>query len=124
MREILFRGKSKDNGKWVYGDFCKPCNIVWVDDNISAVCDVYIQEETLGQYTGLKDKNGTKIFEGDIVKTSILHDIGCYPYSTEGVVEVKYIEGCFYPLYDYERGKIEVIGNIHDNPELLEETND
>ena len=77
MREILFRGKRVLNGQWVKGDFCGPCNIVFTDvgydeclkcNDVPIVYDCEVLPETVGQYTGMVDRNGTKIFEHDIMK--------------------------------------------------------
>ena len=119
MREILFRGKRTDNGEWIYG---LPHYIL--DDEIEFICvtgKIYpncfkVIPETVGQFTGLVDKNGVRIFEGDIVKY----------YSS--VYEISYIKkytrfagrdgSCIFAGIPLEN--TEVIGNIHDNPELLE----
>ena len=128
MREILFRGKLTDDSKWVYG--CLLDKIYGavpaimseqsVDDafNLEFEYD-HVQEKTVGQYTGMKDKNGKRIFEGDILKFS---DCGIYPVWWDA--DFFTFGSCWFsdfdPLYKYDRNKIEVIGNIHDNPELLE----
>jgi len=172
MREILFRGKPKKQGQYIFfssiwQDFCgdgfvygslivdkDKCFIV-----VTALCRqnsainngtttmIEVIPETVGQYTGLTDKNGKKIFEGDIVKTQSFFD---RPYSKTrkskqfiGVVEyciytfngnaryskqsykaewrLKFIEdfGKYGHYYWSEFWDGEVIGNIHDNPELL-----
>lgn len=155
MREIIFRGKRTDNGGWVYG-------YLYITQNgkyeISNYCKYYNYErdtyivipETVGQYTGLKDKNGKKIFEGDIFKfddevwesyeTSCGTEYNSYDGENYGVVGynedlasydfVKYkynesqVEADLHENHDIEFAyfidELEVIGNIHDNPELLE----
>lgn len=123
-REILFRGKQSDNGEWVYGDLMtkyphhKGLTIV---ENGCIYHEV--DPETVGQYTNLKDKNGVKIFEGDILG---FHDIG-----ERGVVEVEFDDGAFRVddwgekvvldddiIQSFNTVRIE--GNKWDNPELLE----
>lgn len=147
VRETLFRGKTDKNDNWVYGslnytDHQFP-EIMYCDKNWN-VCFTLIKPETIGEFTGLTDKNGTKIFEGDIVLTQ---EYSTRPFAKNakrkrlvGVVEYyeqkhygenviynngyrvkiknqgKYICGAWSDFYDCE-----VIGNIYDNPELLEE---
>lgn len=124
MREILFRGKMVDNGDWWFFSWITP---IYRD----------ITLETIGQYIGMTDKNGKKIFEGDIVKWSHTflgkdrpYHIGRVAYKkAQFVVENKDVFtqcgtcsepfGCACRMDDTNRD-FEVIGNIHDNPELLE----
>lgn len=140
MREILFRGKHIRSGEWAYGSFVHrtlfygdPCDEYYILKIGEFDCDYYIADkvtpDTIGQYTGMTDKNGTKIFEGDIVRYETYE-----PYhnrSSVGVETVKFISGQFSPrphcqtceddYYTEEYRNFEVIGNIHDNPELLEQ---
>lgn len=166
MREILFRGKRIDNGEWVYG-------VAFPHDNAGAVTMFFqhpldgslegreVDPSTVGQFTGLTDKNGKKIFEGDIVryyhhKKSLVPVTDIKPeedhygkdeesglplaYRTTKIIRYKgYVE--LHPIWgmtinlknrckwwrnlNYEddsitADRLEVIGNIHDNPELLE----
>ena len=135
MREYLFRGNKTSNGEWVYGDlWCtlyggrrvfivSPINI----QDIMGVNEVNL--ETIGQYTGMLDKNGTKIFEGDIIDFFGRSDGDGY-----GVVKYDAYETEFGFEYDniyrslgknFYPENIEVVGNIYDNPELLgDEEND
>ena len=133
MREILFRGKRLDNGEWVQGDLNQWIDAVYISaDNAYSYSKTnwLVDAATIGQYTGLTDINCKKIFEGDIVAARITSPSGGYT----GVWEVDYYTkyGYFYLkkeknnlLFDgnwsYGVTKLEVIGNIHDNPELQED---
>ena len=125
MREVLFRGKRTDNGKWVKGYLY----ITHIGSHEIGSYDAEINierltfdviPETVGQYTGLTDKNGKRIFEGDIVSLvkhdSLIYKVVYVPCRYE-LVNSKGVN-CFV-LDIYKSENIEVIGNIHDNPELL-----
>lgn len=129
MREYLFRGKRKDNEEWVHGDlWCNPYGkrvvcIVSPINNQGTTGGNEVDAETVGQYTGMVDKNGTKIFEGDIVDFPDRCDDDGY-----GVVKYDTNETEFAIVYDsiykglgrhYYSRDVEVIGNIYDNRELL-----
>lgn len=138
MREILFRGKTK-NGQWVYGCYYKQkqfygekvesdCIIV-TDDILSNDLGLDYEEvisETIGQFTGLTDKHGTKIFEGDIVKENDIFHNGELQIKGNAW-QVVFADGLFFgnykdiSVYLQSLDGMEVIGNIHDNPELLEQ---
>ena len=132
MREILFRGKWKNSGEWVYGNLFNPDKAdtptqICIGTYIVRTC-YEVDPETVGQYTGLTDKNGRKIFEGDIIKCKV-HDMDGYRVR-RGVVEyhdVGFIMN-LEPNSWYDQKNIpfdcEIIGNIYDNPELLKGGND
>lgn len=148
MREILFRGKRNDTGEWIFG------SIVHQTDYYGDKCDrwfilegnytndydidypIEVLKETVGQFTGLLDKNGTKIFEGDVLDMSIIG-----PDHSLNAVSIEHGAVGFFPLYPEEEAEEDrrwrsfwkddeqefwsdeyftVIGNIYDNPELLE----
>ena len=133
MREILFRGKRIDNGEWIEGAyFPKNDNYpatIYIDDGLGT----YVDPATVGQYTGLTDKNGKKIFEGDIVRH---HNDN--PYALPSIFEKGKVywdeqycgwrrtsngafhHGCVKTYRIAPDCNYEVIGNIYDNPELLE----
>lgn len=151
-REILFRGKKVENGEWAYGFLtCMNYIDVWnpkvcydgqEELNYCTVEHCQVDKNTVGQFTGLCDKNGNKIFEGDIVKVTYIEQRQYQGVSYQDehscVEEVIYNEksACFMlkvmcediplyrPLHNFgslaDIKELEVIGNIYDNPELLE----
>ena len=127
MREIkiLFRGKRIDNGEWIEGsllgiDWCDKPSTYSIAPNTPVSVFYSVIPETVGQYTGLTDKNGKRIFEGDIVSLvkhdGLIYKVVYVPCRYE-LVNSKGVN-CFV-LDIYKSENIEVIGNIHDNPELL-----
>lgn len=128
MREIKFRGKNIVSGEWSYGDFTPekmwPTKLVDCVGEYPSEPAQSVRPETVGQYTGLKDKNGREIYEGDILRL-------VYPeYTVTVKVEWREKSCCFsvtrvdreeksFILDIWESQHGEVIGNIHDNPELL-----
>ncbi len=152
MREILFRGKRFETQEWIEGDLLidGPKDVSIRADHCTMYEDVL--PETVGQYTGLSDKNGTKIFEGDIFKfddevfesyyTSCGTEYDSYKVENYGVVGFDEDRGCYdFIKYKFNENSVEadlhennniefaeficelkVIGNIHDNPEMLEVT--
>lgn len=136
MREILFRGKQVDNGEWVEGYYVRLnskehriYNGYAETDCGEFFPDCYtVNPKTVGQYTGLTDKNGKKIFEGDIVQEDdVIHNGEIQIKGKVGSISLE--KSCFVVLYndtwDFLQTNAKVvlvIGNIHDNPELLEVT--
>ena len=124
-RVVKFRGKRVDNGEWAYGYYQEleesENHYYWINEPNGDITDV--TPETVGQYTGLKDRNGVEIYEGDV-----LH------WDSHWGWYVEYENGAFrrIPLNDIQRinwrhhtlqqeglDTWEIIGNIHDNPELM-----
>ena len=142
MREILFKAKRIDTGEWKYGslinlpngetEIANKCVNPPDSDPMWKKCVITheVDPETLCQYTGLADKNGKKIWESDIVRRADLHkvgepSIGIIEYDIENTAFViHWIDNPKYsPTYPW-KNKIEVAGNIFDNPELLDGSTD
>lgn len=150
MREILFRGKRIDNGEWVYGFLYETeksssynaesyilekerltINYKCVEGITTHIPFVQVTPETVGQYTGLTDMTGKKIFEGDVVKVENTdHDWHEHDPNSYNVFAVSFDEGGFtagdyflqnWLWFDGFHG--EVIGNIYDNPEPIKGAN-
>ena len=137
MREIEFRGIDIETGKWVFGDLHTLCDKPHIHTEKSkfpyAGKRSFVIQETIGQFTGLLDKNGKKIYDGDIIKHPYVDPIFRDLVETkegdgvtsevvfhDGAFVVKYDENDFIYLDAFTRhGYVEVVGNIHDNPELI-----
>ena len=139
MREIMFRAKSKEDGEWVYGGYFKARGYL-SGETLHFIapkeCEslphgefdfaIEVAPETLGQYTGLTDKNGTKIFEGDLVRLVRRKTGELSKYVYEVFWDDDYVG---FRMFFHKTGYREefdgvphwyvVVGNIHDNPELL-----
>lgn len=135
MREILFRGKLDERiDEWIEGS-------IWHDSNSSTHIIGYrywgemskddlldidliswkVIPETVGQYTELPDKNGSPIFEGDIIRDTETSEVGKICFDTDTARFVIEFEKMIVDFSDYNNGDVEVIGNIYDNPELIKE---
>lgn len=140
MKEIIFRAKAINrepdreyrtdykNGDWVYGFVTKLYNAEYNSPaemkNTDGVSSIEVDCDTIGQFTGLRDKNGTMIFEGDIVKMRMWYGTDIFP--------IVFSFGCFHcgfgggsstvtHPYTLDDKQIEVVGNIYDNPDLIKE---
>jgi uncharacterized phage protein (TIGR01671 family) len=127
MREILFKGKRKDNGEWVCGEYIT----IYDDPKYKAIktcielnTGVYeVDPDTVCQYTGLTDRNGTKIFENDIVTiTGFCPDdegYGVIQWADDEAMFVVDADYCNYDFGNISGEELEVIGNVVDNLELI-----
>lgn len=132
MRTIEFRGKRTDNGEWVYGDLKQIKNIgsaeIFVESTDMCVPNEYIEVDpaTVGQFTGLFDKNGKEIYEGDLyqVAKNLTYEVR---WMEGEISDFEWYGGCFalfrdakifFPFDEYSIRHGEVIGNIHNNPKL------
>ena len=137
MREILFRAKviNRDegyhrtnykNGDWVFGLITRLYDDRYkelpAEMTVNGVSGIEVDYQTIGQYTGLTDKNGTRIFEGDIVRYGdTIHQVVFEQRNDTAYFGLVYSEIETMPFGHYQDLKqIEVIGNIYDNPELIE----
>jgi uncharacterized phage protein (TIGR01671 family) len=118
MREYKFRGKAKATGEWVYGDLIHRYNnwtYIAPIPSVTNIKPIEVDPETVGQYTGLHDKNVKEIYEGDILRFT--HERGDF-INTDARIAVE-IPKIYYMIDNPYNHSFERIGNIYENPELL-----
>lgn len=136
MREILFRGQTRRNGekvnmageklpgRWVYGGVLQGAgdySIIYGGENPDDIEKHTVYTDTIGQYTGLTDKNGVKIFESDIVEITRSEEKGVIKWDEDTARVIISSDSIIADFDNYWGKDLEVIGNTHDNPELSEE---
>ena len=130
MRDILFRGKRLNNGEWVYGFYCHvPRGRLDRDEHLIQTVKKSgkmgmlhrVDPSTVGQYTGLTDKNGEQIFEGDILTVDGEDGFFVLEFQEDTARFVMFGDSVVVDFDNFWSYEVEVVGNIHDNPEYLEE---
>ena len=124
MREILFRGKSVTDGRWVFGNLSNygDYRAITTTRGFSIIDSCEVIPETVGQYTGLTDLHGTRIFEGDVVKSIAAWYV--VEFENGGYGLRLFGKGKLIPIMghgNFNENEVEVIGSVYDNQELLEE---
>ena len=128
-REIKFRGKDLVTGEWLYGHYMPPffegaSSFIWVPENCNdhwEYLNSQVITDTVGQYTGLKDKNGVEIYEGDIMNDPTSKIFGLVEWNnilTQFQLSWQNMPTTVDIFFMVKNGSL-VIGNIHDNPELI-----
>ena len=131
MRTIKFRGR-KPNGEWLYGDLvqCDGQVVIIPADGYDSFDCYFVDPETVGQYTGLKDKNGKEIYEGDVHEYDGRHFAVKFGYYTDDDTHVEMYYGWYLDSNSLEeQGSlgvdsekyVNIVGNVYENPELLQE---
>lgn len=118
-REIKFRGKSVLNDEWIYGDLVHRINSPKTISPVQ-INGIGVKEDTVGQFTGLLDKNGKEIYEGDIIKGfDIIIEVWYSEDRACFIAEMKEPQNCMVDILGgYDTGRMEIIGKIYDNPDL------
>ncbi|MDC6268037.1 YopX family protein [Lysinibacillus fusiformis] len=133
MREVKFRGWHKGLNKWVYGFLTRNKNGVYFIENADSSYGI-ADDESVGQYTGLKDKHGMEIYEGDIVEYNDFNSLRTGGHAEDKIIVGKVAfscgmwmveaKNCGHDLYEglVNDEELEIIGNVYEHQELLEET--